>query len=213
MRPSVTPSAVSADLTAGYLAVQGFREGSVSFVDFKTRMAAAGRVFRAQQGSVVTALTFADYSINLPQGHIRVPAGTTAILTKFSLQLMTLTGTAAMVYLSMCSNDIGNGTSSAASIGPVSTRSDAPVASLVTARQLTTVAATAMTTPIDLDRWALPFATTTNADVNTKLTYEPNDAKAFLIGPASAVWTMKFTTAATGFSQFEWIETPSSWWT
>lgn len=221
----ITPRVLVTDpntTDGGYKVTQGWREGSVSSTTFYERMAAAGRVMVANFGTVVTQLTFLTQAANRPDMWIRVPSGTTIIPWDFHLALGAMTGTVTTVDMRIAYNDIGNGTSSAASVGPQNLRTDNPssgagTAGNCTARQLATADTTAETTPITIYKHVWIRADDAGSDgKNLHLTRATAGgfAPSFLIGPATwetFVWAT--TNQATGYGVKTWIETPSIWWT
>lgn len=213
LAPRIQPQAATADV--GFQAVQGFREGSMSFTDFYNRMAAAGRVFLANFGTVATQLTFLAQAANRPDFWIRVPSGTCVIPLFCHVALGAQAGTVTTMSLRHCQNDIGNGTSSAASVGPLSCRTDAPVASQVTARQLATGDTTAETNPVEEWKHVTITASAAGNDMLANATVERwMMGNPYLIGPATwegFIWAT--TTQATGYAIMGWIETPANWWT
>lgn len=217
LAPSVVPNVQSTD--SGYKVVQGWRDGSMSTVDFIERMSAAGRLMTANFGSVVTALTFLITAANRPDMFIRVPSGTTIIPVKLDIAFNSMAGTVTMVDSRVCLNDIGNGTSSAATVGPVNSRTDNPatgsgVAGLCIARQLATADTTAETTPFSLFRHS--YIRADDAGSNEKNLHLKRDdlGRPFLVGPCTwETFVQATTTQATGFGIKSWIETPSIWWT
>src|SRR5581483_8496832 len=118
--------------------------------DWRRVLAMAGKVFSANFGSVATPLTFKAQAANRPDAWIRVPSGTIIIPLKEDIVFETMAGTVTTVDVREAQNDIGNGTSAAATVPPQSLRTDAPSASLCTARQLATADTTAETNPISL---------------------------------------------------------------
>lgn len=212
----------AASVDGGYKVAQGFREGSISFVQFHERMAAAGRVMSANFGTVVTQLTFLAQAANRPDAWIRVPSGTTIIPLKAGFTLGAMAGTVTTIDIRQCENDIGNGTSSAASVGPQNLRTDAigkgagaGTAGNCTARQLATADTTAETNPITLYKVVKTRADEAAADLISGINHISREmmGNPWLVGPATweaFIWAT--TTQATGYGVMTWIETPSTWW-
>lgn len=217
MAPRVTPTAVTSD--SGWKAVEGFRDGSISVVDFKQRMAAAGRLMTATMGSVTTPLTFLATAANRPDAWVRVPAGTAIMPVYLNIALETSAGTATEIDSRVCANDSANGTSSAATVAPSSLRlgggDTLAVASNCTARQLATADTTAETTPISIYRKTFgPISDTTTPGGADRGVDKYWDVAPLLIGAATwEVFIAATTAQATGFVIMQWIETPSNWWT
>lgn len=207
----VSPSLVAEGAPAE---LQGLREGSISSVDFLQRLIIAGRGYVANMGSVTTPLTFLATAANRPDAWVRVPTGTTIFPLRVTVALESMAGTVTEIDVRMAQNDIGNGSSSAASVGPLNLRTDALVTSNCVARQLATADTTAETNPVSL--WRRTYASAGAAGS------EPNGAEVameamgypMLVGPASLViFVAATTTQATGFVVIQYVETPSSWWT
>ena len=210
LAPRVTPAAVTAD--QGYMAVQGFRDGSISVATFKQRMAAAGRLFTANMGSVTTPLTFLVTAANRPDAWVRVPSGTAIMPVYAGVTLESAAGTVTEIDVRIAQNDIGNGTSTAASVGPVSQRTDAPVTSNCTARHLATADTTAETNPLSIYRRT--YARADEAGIDWRGIEKDFEPSPLLIGAATwEIFIAATTTQATGFVVMSWIETPSNWWT
>lgn len=208
----VIPAVDTAD--GAWLAVQGYREGSISAVDFFQRMATAGRLFGAEMGTVTTPLTFLASAANRPDAWIRVPSGTAIIPVYAGVTLESAAGTVTEIDVRICRNDIGNGTSSAASVGPLALRTDAPNgAGNCTARQLATADTTAETSPLSIYRRT--YARADEAGIDWRGIEKDFRGKApLLIGAATwEIFVAATTTQATGFVLMQWVETPSSWWT
>ncbi len=215
--PAVYPQANTAD--GGYKVAQGFREGSMSFVDFTNKMAAAGRVFNANFGTVATQLTFLAQAANRPDFWIRVPSSTTIIPVACNIALGAMAGTVTTIDMRIASNDIGNGTSSAASIGPLNMRTDQPLAGggaagNCTARQLATADTTAETSPQTIWKNVAIRADDAGGPQQDWHTTRDQMGYPFLVGAGTwecFIWAT--TTQATGYATMTWIETPSTWWT
>ena len=191
-------------------AIEVTRDGSLFVADYKLKLALQGRVFVVNAGTVTTPLTFLVTAANRPDVVLRVPSGTTVMPLVVETVLEAAAGTATELDVRMASNDIGSGTSSAASVGPLNLRSDGPVTSAVTARQLYTADATAETTPISLHRKTWPLAQATGLE--PYVDYWMPDVPPILVGPASlAIYIAATTTQATGFVQILFAEVPSSW--
>src|SRR3972149_616041 len=145
---------LSQNSDGGKIEPQGLRTGDLSIVEFIQRCVLGGRGFVANFGCVTTPLTFLVSAANRPDAWLRVPAATSIIPLMVNVALEAYAGTATEIDLRMAANDIGNGTSSAASVGPLSMSpgDDNGVATNVVARQLATGDTTTETTPISLYR-------------------------------------------------------------
>lgn len=213
MNPRVQPDAATSDSSGAYKIVQGFREGTISVVDFKQRMVAAGYGFAANMGTVTTPLTFLVTAANRPDAWLRVPA-TRAIFPLFvGVTLEAMAGTATEIDIRTAQNDIGNGTSSAADVGPRNLRSDnAGIGSLVVPRQLATGDTTTETAPMSVYRRTYIRADDAGSDWKG-CEWTPTPAPLLVNASTLEVFVAATTTQATGFVVMQWIETPSTWWT
>jgi hypothetical protein len=206
---SVTPGRLTKDHS--WLGARGLRDGSLVTANYLDALAQEGRVFTANMGSVTTPLTFLVTAANRPDAWIRVPANTAILPIKVVVSLEAMTGTATELDVRMASNDIGNGTSSAASVGPLSVRSDNPITSACTARQLATADTTAETTPMTLYR--REFIRADDAGSDSKGIEVTREMMGFpvLVGAASwEVFVAATTNQATGFVVMTYAEVPSS---
>lgn len=206
--PDVTPQRQTSD-TDNWAAWRGTRDGAPSVIDWATARSMEGRVFGANMGSLTTPLTFLVYGANRPDAWLRVPDATAIIPLYVNVALEDAAGTDTEIFIIVAANDIGNGTSTAATAGPVSWRTDAPVTSAVTARHLATADTTAATTPIEVFRTTYGSAEGTGNDARNVL-WAPR-VPPVLMGPASLiVYVAATTTQATGFVQFAWVEVPEN---
>lgn len=217
MNPRVQPDASTSEGASAYKVVQGFREGTISVVDFQQRMSAAGYGFVANAGAVTTPLTFLVTAANRPDFVLRVLTGRAVIPVSVEVVLESMAGTATEIDIRSAQNDIANGTSSAATVGPINLRTDGGgISSTSVPRQLYTADATAETNPVSLARRTYVRADDAGSDFKGFLwapgrTHGPAP---LLVGPASLeAFIAATTTQATGFVVVQWIETPSNWWT
>lgn len=206
---SVTPGRLTKDHS--WLGARGLRDGTLVTANYLDALAQEGRVFAANMGTVTTPITFLVTAANRPDAWIRVPANTAILPIKLTVSLEAMTGTATEIDVRMASNDIGNGTSSAADVGPRSLRSDAPITSGCTARQLATADTTAETTPVSLFRKEYILANAAGEDwKGIEITREMMGFPV-LVGAASwEVFVAATTNQATGFVVMTWAEVPSS---
>lgn len=198
------------------------RDGSEIAQAWIMSMVANGRVFNANFGSLATPLASASAAVtNLrPQAWLRVPSATAIIPVRADFNVAALAGTANDFLIAYAQNDVGNGTSTAGSVGPISLRTDAPVASTVTVRQLATGDVTAPTNPTELIHRNYKYAGSADAtgnsgtDIGVRWPYGPSDALPILVGPASfMVYIGGTTTGPTFFGSIQWVEVPSNWFT
>jgi hypothetical protein len=122
---------------------KGNRQGAQITVDQLLQWAIDGRTFHAQQGDAATMLDFAEtaYDEDQPQFALRVPSGRVVIPLSLNIELEDQAGTNTEIIWSVTTNDIGSGTSTAATISAM--RLDSPYTSGCTARSLYTGNATA----------------------------------------------------------------------
>lgn len=215
MQPQIIPVASTADLAGAFKTVQGFRDGSISVVDFVSRMAAAGRLMVANFGSGATALTFKAFAANRPDAWVRVPQNVAILPVRLTASLEAMTGTATIIESRAAGNDIGNGTSAAATVGPLPSRNDAPSGgSQCTARQLASADTTAEVNPLTLNRKEYILANAAGEDAKGVDWDRAGLNLPVLIGPATwETFISATTTQATGYAVKSWIETPANWWT
>ena len=216
MQPAVQPVAATSEGTGAWKIVQGFREGTMSTVDFKQRMIAAGYGFGASMGSVTTPLTFLVTAANRPDAWLRVPATRMIIPTFVGVTLESMTGTVTEIDVRITQNDIGNGTSTAATVGPINLRGDSAGlgSGLVVPRQLATGDTTAETNPLSVYRRTYIRADDAGSDwkgiewAGNPAPFVGNQTN----GGTLEVFIAATTNQATGFVVMQWVETPMSWW-
>ena len=165
-----------------------------------------GRIFGANMGVVTTPVAIAatvaivDTS---PQAWIRVPDSTVIIplYAKFVVEATGITTQGEISHL-IAQNDIGNGTSSAADVGPVNLNTAVPAASTCTARQDATGAATAPTNPLELSRFS--FAASA---VNQHFEWSGGNLGVYPIVRGAGSWAMYIGgNAASWYGQMVWME-------
>ncbi len=140
---------------------------------------------------------------------LRVPSGTVCIPINVNIALEAAAGTITEVDIRLAQNDVGNGTSSAATVGPIALRTDSTVVSNVVPRQLYTGDSTAETNPVSLYRKTFPLAQASGL-IDYSVNWEPT-YPAILVGPASLeVFIAATTTQATGFLTCTWMEWTSN---
>jgi len=188
------------------------RQGAAITLDWLTQLAIDGRTFHAQQGDAVTLVNFAEtaYDEDQPQFALTVPQGTTVIPLSIDINLQDAAGTDTHIVVSTTTNDIGDGTSTAATISAM--RRDAPYSSQCSAWSLYTGNATAATGLIEIARVLDPFAAASGHGI-LGLHWNARNASAIpvLVGPATLQWHIVATsTAPQGFSEliFAELQTP-----
>lgn len=190
------------------LQARGTRDGALFVANWYEAHALEGRIFSANMGSVTTPLTFLITAANRPDGWLRVPDGTMIIPLVCTVALEAFAGTVTEIDVRTAQNDIGNGTSSAASIGPQANHTGAPYASTVVARQLATADTTAETAPLSVWRKQIPTANAAGNDAAGSFTVTREMmGYPVLVGPATwEVFVAATTTQATGYLIFHWME-------
>jgi hypothetical protein len=190
-----------------YTDLAASRQGAAVTMDQLLMWALDGHTFHAQQGDAATMLDFAEtaYDEDQPQFALRVPTGRIVIPLSLVISLEDQAGTNTEVLWSTTTNDIGNGTSTAATVSAM--RRDAPHSSSCTARSLYTGNATAATGLIEIIRWVDPFV----AAAGTLKPYAWNIRTAaaipILVGPATLQMHICATgTAPAGFGEYIWAE-------
>lgn len=177
---------------------------------FHVVTAMEGRVFVANIGSETTPLNFAKtaFDEDQPQFVLRVPASVVVIPLSIAVYLETSAGTINELIFGTAQNDIGNGTSSAGTIGPISLHSDGDRASQCTVRQLYTGNSSALTNKIEFFRSGYPFADATTDPVKRfSWDYLRDAGLPVLKGDASLIgWIAGATTAPTGYATLTWAE-------
>ena len=190
------------------LQVRGTRDGAMFVADWYEAHALEGRVFNAGFGSVTTVLTFLITLANRPDFWIRCPDGTMILPLVETIALEAYLGTDTEIDIRDAQNDIGNGTSTAATVAPQNMRSDAPVSSNCTARQLATGDTTAETNPKTLWRYTINTAEAAGNDNASKLTIT-RPMMGYPVGVGPYTWetfVAATTTQATGFGIKTWVE-------
>ena len=190
------------------LQARGTRDGALFTASWYDAHALEGRLFSANMGSVTTPLTFLITLANRPDAWIRVPDGTMIIPLSVTVALEAYTGTNTEIDIRTAQNDIGNGTSSAATVGPQSNHTGAPYASNCVARQLATGDTTAETNPLTVWRKTIPTASAAGNDAAGSFTVTRElMGYPVLVGPATfEAFIAATTTQATGFVVIHWIE-------
>ena len=180
-------------------------------IPYLENLAMQGRIFSANMGTVTTPLTFLVTAGNRPDAWIRVPDGTAILPIKCTVVLESAAGTVTEIDVRICQNDIGNGTSSAADVGPLSLRTDSPVTSGCTARQLATVDTTAETSPVSLYRRT--YARADEAGIDFRGIEVTREQMGYPILMGAATWEVFIAataTQATGYVIMTWAEVPET---
>lgn len=170
-----------------------------------------GRIFTANMGAVTTPLTFLATAANRPDAWIRVPLATTIVPISIHVALESMAGTATEIDVRTAANDIGDGTSSAATVGPVNMHRGSGVTSLCTARQLATGDTTAETTPLTIFRKSYVLANAAGEDA--KGAHITREMMGYPLLSGAATWEIFIaatTNQATGFVVMTWAEVLTS---
>src|SRR3990167_8088060 len=208
---AVTPTRKTAD--DGFISPRALRDGTLVTADYFEVLSQEGRVFCANNGSATTPLTFLIVGANRPDAWLRVPSGTTCLPILCRVTYEAAAGTVTEAMLRLAQNDIGNGTSTAASLGPISTKTTSAYTAAVVCRHLATGDTTAETNQIELFRRTFAFAHATaegNDPLEVQITRELMGYPV-LVGPASLSLLIDATTnQPTGFVTWIWAEVPSN---
>ena len=190
-------------------AVEVTRDGAQFVANYEAKFGMMGRIFVVSFGSVTTPLTFLVTADKRPDWALRVPSGTTLIPISVETVLEAAAGTLTEIDIRIAQNDIGSGSSSAATVGPISTRTDQPVTSLVVARQLYTGDATAETNPVSVHRQTFPLAQSSGLIPYSDY-WRPVFGSILVVGAGTLEGFVAATsTQATGFVVAMFAEAPS----
>lgn len=183
--------------------------GEAVALPFHVVSAMEGRVFGCNFGKDTTPINWAKtaYDEDQPQAVLRVPSGIVVIPLFVGVTLEDSAGTDTEIILGFCQNDIGNGTSNAATIGPVQFHGANSRTSSAVPRQEYTANSSALTNKVELLRRVYPFADATTDPFKeflwSYLTHPVPDLK----GPSSLIlWIAGAVTAPQGFAQMVWSE-------
>lgn len=219
MQPAIAPVASTSDAaTAGaWRVVQGFREGTISTATFYQRLSAAGMVRTGNIGTIVTPIASVSYVILRPEIALRCTSATTmTIPVSLKLSFTVSTGTVVQWWTETGTNDMGNGTSTAATLGPLNLRNDKTDVGDNVLRYRYTGDATAMTGKRELWRYAHELGTAAGAWVPGTVTYAPllqEGVMPMIAGLGTwATYQVDTGTPDSYYAQVTWIETPLNWW-
>lgn len=172
-----------------------------------------GRVFAANFGKDTTPIDWAKtaYDEDQPQAVLRVPSSIVVVPLFVGVTLEDSAGTNTEMILGMSQNDIGNGTSTAATIGPVQLHGANNRTSNAVPRQEYTANSTALTNKIELLRRVYAFVDATTDPFKEFLWSYLTHPVPILKGPASLIlWIDGTGTSAQGFAQMVWAEFDST---
>lgn len=207
--PSGTPGKAS---DGSYVAVHTTGYGDIYTEAAMLGYGITGRLFGAHFGTLTAPLaTPATTSITarMPQAFLRVPDGTAVIpLTANVIVESAGNTTQGEVSIAMCQNDVGNGsTSVAATAGPLSLNTAAPVTSNCTPRQLATAGdVTAEVNLLELKRFSFILSA-----VNQDFSWAARQqyVTPILRGPATFLIYIGGN-AINFFAQMQWLELPET---
>lgn len=206
-----TPQRDTSDASGNYGDVRANRIGDLYVVEYMEDLAAQGRIFSANMGTVTTPLTFLVTAANRPDAWIRVPSGTTILPIKANVVLESAAGTVTEIDVRIAQNDIGNGTSSAADVAPRTHRTDALLPSNCTARQLATGDTTAETNPLSIYRRT--YARADEAGIDFRGIEVSRAMMGYPVLVGAATWEIFIAgtgTQATGYVVLTWAEIPTT---
>ena len=212
VKPGVSPGRVTDD--GAWMAAHALRDGSVVVADYFEGLGQAGRIYYANMGTVTTPLTFVVTAANRPDAWIRVPAGTTILPLGCNVVLESAGGTVTEIDVRIAANDIGNGTSSTADVGPRSAKMgslSAATAGNCTARQLATGDTSGETTPISVFRRT--YARADEAGIDFRGIEVTRAMMGYPVVVGAGTWEVFIAgtgTQATGYVVMVWGEIPST---
>jgi len=212
VKPGVSPGRVTSD--GPWMASHALRDGSLVVADYFEGLGQAGRIYYANMGTVTTPLTFVVTAANRPDAWIRVPAGTTILPLGCNVVLESAGGTVTEIDVRIAANDIGNGTSSTADVGPRSAKMgslSAATAGNCTARQLATGDTAGETTPISVFRRT--YARSDEAGIGFRGIEVTRAMMGYPVVVGAGTWEVFIAataTQATGYVVLAWGEIPST---
>lgn len=189
------------------------RDGSLYTVDYFESLAEQGRVFASDHGTLTTPLTFLALASLRPDAVLRNPAasGVFAKPMRIKVVLEAAAGTVTECEVRLTKADPGNGTSTAASQGPISTRTDSGVVAACVPRHLYTGDSAAESSPVTLWRSVYSFVQATaegNDPLGFEITREMMGYPTLDENSGLLVYVSATSTQATGFVVMQWAEVP-----
>ena len=204
---SVTPTRHTSD--GNWINARGLRDGSIVMADLLMALAAEGRVFAANQGTVTTPIATAATTAIVaarPMAWVRVPDAT-AIIPIYQSLVVESTGatTQGEIAMGFTQNDVGNGTSTAGGT-PVNLNAANTITSNCTTRRLATADVTAETNLVELTRYS--FAASA---VDQRFVWNVLDSGVFPILRGGATWLNYIGGNAVNFYITQvWAELPEN---
>lgn len=181
------------------------RDGSLRIAEQRDTLGLFGKVFAANFGqgttyvTAKTALTAAQPDFNLD-----IPNGVAAYLLQINLTVGAMTGTANQFFVQVGSSNVGNGTSSAATVGPTNMLRTSAFSSVCTARQAYSGNGTAPVNPLEI--WAVNDGQASTGAIPLTFQYVAPSLTP-LYGPASiSGYGVSTTTALTFKAVVVWAE-------
>lgn len=172
--------------------------------------AMSGRLFIVNFGTESTPLNFAKtaYDEDQPQAVLRVPSGVVIVPVKVEVTLEDSAGTDNEVIFGTAQNDIGNGTSSDATLGPRSLHTANGRTSSCVGKQLYTANSSALTNKVEFARWTYAFADAgTDPIKKFEWSLMQSAVVPVLKGAASLIiWIAAATTAPQGYAMMAYAE-------
>ncbi len=195
---------------SGWIAARATQDGTLYAANYALAAAIEGRAFGCHWGTLTTPLTTpATQAITtgLPQAILRVPDGTVVIPLAVKIIIESCGATTqGEIAIGICSNDVGNGTSTAGTSTPSSLNTAAPVTSGCTQRQLVTTIGTAESGLLELKRFS--FAASA---VNQVFDWIPSqEGIAAVLRGAATLLIYIGGNAVVFYAQAQWIELPET---
>lgn len=195
---------------AGYRAVRGLRDGSLSVADFILTHALEGRLFAFNLGTATTPVTFrAGLTVLQPEIVVDVPSGTTIIPVSIDCYLEDSAGTDTEIVASTSTALRGAGTSTAGTSEAMAT--DQLIATACSVYYTYSANATATSNLVDFWRAGYAFADATGNPAKKFRWSIYEDVPPILVGVSSlSIYIAATGTAPAGFCCVKWIELAST---
>lgn len=184
------------------------RDGSLRIAEQRDTLGLFGKVFAANYGQGTTYVTAkTGLTAAQPDFNLDIPNGVSVYILSIGLSFGAMAGTANHFFVQVGSGNVGNGTSTAATVGPTNMLRTSPFASVCTARQAYSANGTAPSNPLEI--FALDDPTAATGSVPLNFTYV-SPSLTPLYGPASiSGYGVSTTTALTFKCVLVWAEVPS----
>ena len=203
--PQLDPPASS---NSSMVAIHADRQGNLITKHGDLADSVAGKQFVANMGTRSAPITVlgATIVVRRPQAFIRVPLGTTIVPKRVKFTCLTSGASVSEFSVAQCSNDVGNGTSAAATVGPVNmnTRLGAD-SGQCTPRQLASADVDVEVNPVEYD-----FQTFASDADDYSWEYLPTRNGEFPVLTGPATWAVYAGgTTVLGWFVFTWTEVAS----